>query len=68
MQSTTGPAKVATYDNHVSLVRVGINVRRRSKSQTVNYRTTQEILALAVPALGKSAVTGLDDEAVTRTR
>jgi UvrD/REP helicase N-terminal domain len=53
------------YDNRVSLARVGINVRDRSKRLTVNYRTTQEILALAVPALGKAAVTGLDDEADT---
>jgi len=51
------------YDNRVSLARVGINVRGRSKRLTVNYRTTQEILALAVPALGKATLTGLDDEA-----
>jgi superfamily I DNA/RNA helicase len=51
------------YDNHVSLAKVGINVRGRSRKLTVNYRTTQEILALAVPALGKAPVTGLDDEA-----
>ena len=55
------------YDNHVSLARVGVNVRGRSKRLTVNYRTTQEILALAVPALGKAAVTGLDDETDTLT-
>jgi superfamily I DNA/RNA helicase len=55
------------YDNHVSLARVGINVRGRSKRLTVNYRTTQEILALAVPALGKARMTGLDDEADTLT-
>jgi len=55
------------YDNHVSLARVGINIRGRSKRLTVNYRTTQEILALAVPALGKASVTGLDDEADTLT-
>lgn len=53
------------YDNHVSLARVGINVRGRSRRLTVNYRTTQEILALAVPALGKARLTGLDDEADT---
>jgi superfamily I DNA/RNA helicase len=53
------------YDNHVSLAKVGVNVRGRSRRLTVNYRTTQEILALAVPALGKMAVTGLDDEADT---
>jgi superfamily I DNA/RNA helicase len=55
------------YDNHVSLARVGVNVRGRSKRLTVNYRTTQEILALAVPALGRASVTGLDDEADTLT-
>jgi len=50
------------YDNHVSLAKVGINVRGRSRRLTVNYRTTQEILALAVPTLGRAPVTGLDDE------
>ena len=57
-----GDAHQRIYDNRVSLARIGINVRGRSKRLTVNYRTTQEILALAVPALGKAAVTGLDDE------
>ena len=57
-----GDAHQRIYDNHVSLARVGVNVRGRSKRLTVNYRTTQEILALAVPALGKASVTGLDDE------
>ena len=50
------------YDNRVSLAKVGISVRGRSRRLTVNYRTTQEILALAVPALGRGPVTGLDDE------
>jgi superfamily I DNA/RNA helicase len=62
-----GDAHQRIYDNHVSLARVGVNVRGRSKRLTVNYRTTQEILALAVPALGKAGVTGLDDEADTLT-
>ena len=62
-----GDAHQRIYDNHVSLARVGVNVRGRSKRLTVNYRTTQEILALAVPALGKARVTGLDDEADTLT-
>ena len=57
-----GDAHQRIYDNHVSLAKVGINVRGRSKRLTVNYRTTQEILALAVPALGKTQITGLDDE------
>jgi superfamily I DNA/RNA helicase len=55
------------YDNDVSLARVGINVRGRSKRLTVNHRTTQEILQLAVPALGQAVITGLDDEADTLT-
>jgi superfamily I DNA/RNA helicase len=62
-----GDAHQRIYDNHVSLAKMGINVRGRSKRLTVNYRTTQEILALAVPALGKAPVTGLDDEADTLT-
>jgi superfamily I DNA/RNA helicase len=62
-----GDAHQRIYDNRVSLARVGVNVRGRSKRLTVNYRTTQEILALAVPALGKASVTGLDDEADTLT-
>ena len=62
-----GDVHQGIYDNHVSLTRVGIDVRGRSKRLTGNYRTTQEILALAVPALGKASVTGLDDEADTLT-
>ena len=57
-----GDAHQRIYDNRVSLAKVGINVRGRSRRLTVNYRTTQEILALAVPTLGKAPVTGLDDE------
>jgi superfamily I DNA/RNA helicase len=62
-----GDAHQRIYDNHVSLAKVGINVRGRSRRLTVNYRTTQEILALAVPVLGKTTITGLDDEADTLT-
>jgi superfamily I DNA/RNA helicase/mRNA-degrading endonuclease RelE of RelBE toxin-antitoxin system len=50
------------YDHHVSLNSLGINVRGRSRRLTMNYRTTQEILAWAVPRLGKGPVTGIDDE------
>jgi superfamily I DNA/RNA helicase len=46
----------------VSPIPASVNVRGRSRRLTVNYRTTQEILALAVPTLGKAPVTGLDDE------
>jgi superfamily I DNA/RNA helicase len=60
-----GDAHQRIYDNHVSLARLGINVRGRSERLTVSYRTTEEIRALAVRALGKASVTGLDDEADT---
>jgi superfamily I DNA/RNA helicase len=60
-----GDAHQRIYDNRVSLARMGVNVRGRSKRLTVNYRTTQEILALAVPTLGRASFTGLDDEADT---
>jgi superfamily I DNA/RNA helicase len=50
------------YDHHVSLNSLGINGRGRSRRLTMNYRTTQEILAWAVPRLGRSPVTGIDDE------
>jgi hypothetical protein len=57
-----GDAHQRIYDNRVSLAKLGINVRGRSRRLTVNYRTTQEILALALSALGKAPVTGLDGE------
>jgi hypothetical protein len=49
------------YDNHVSLAKLAINVRGRSRRLTVNYHTTQEILAVAVPTLGQGSFAGLDD-------
>jgi superfamily I DNA/RNA helicase len=53
------------YDSRVSLASLGIQVRGRSRRLTVNYRTTQEILAWAVPLLGPARVMGLDGEADT---
>jgi superfamily I DNA/RNA helicase len=50
------------YDNRVSLSSLNINVRGRSRRLSLNYRTTQEILAWAVPLLGTEPVTGLDGE------
>jgi superfamily I DNA/RNA helicase len=50
------------YDNRVSLASLGISVRGRSRRLSLNYRTTQEILAWAVPVLGEDPVTGLDGE------
>ena len=50
------------YDNRVSFTSLGIQVRGRSRRLTLNYRTTQEILAWAVPLLGKAPITGLDDQ------
>jgi superfamily I DNA/RNA helicase len=51
------------YDNRVSLASLGISVRGRSRRLRVNYRTTQEILAWAVPLLGAAPIIGLDGEA-----
>jgi UvrD/REP helicase N-terminal domain/UvrD-like helicase C-terminal domain len=51
------------YDNRVSLASLGVQVRGRSRRLRVNYRTTQEILAWAVPLLGAAPIIGLDGEA-----
>jgi superfamily I DNA/RNA helicase len=51
------------YPNRVSLAALGISVRGRSRKLSLNYRTTQEILAWAMPLLGSGPVTGLDGEA-----
>ena len=53
------------YDNRVSLASLRISVRGRSRRLSLNYRTTQEILAWAVPLLGTEPVTGLDGEVDT---
>jgi hypothetical protein len=50
------------YDSRVSLASMRISVRGRSRRLSLNYRTTQEILAWAVPLLGADPVTGLDGE------
>ena len=53
------------YANRVSLHSLRISVRGRSHRLSLNYRTTQEILAWAVPLLGTEPVTGLDGEAAS---
>ena len=50
------------YDNQVSLSSLGVGIRGRSRKLTINYRTTQEILAWSVRLLANQAPTGLDDE------
>jgi hypothetical protein len=50
------------YDSRVSLASLQISVRGRSRRLSLNYRTTEEILAWTVPLLGAEPVTGLDDE------
>ena len=50
------------YDNRVSLASLQISVRGRSRRLSLSYRTTQEILAWAVPLLGADPVVGLDGE------
>ena len=51
------------YDNHVSLASMGIEVRGRSRKLTINYRTTQEILAWSVRFYQRSAAEILAKEA-----
>ncbi len=48
------------YHSRVSLASLQICVRGRSRRLSLNYRTTQEILARAVPLLGADPVIGLD--------
>jgi hypothetical protein len=50
------------YNNRVSLASLRISVRGRSCRLSLSYRTTQEILAWAVPLLGTETATGLDGE------
>ena len=50
------------YSNRVSQASLRISVRGRSRKLSLNYRTTQEILAWAMPLLGSDPVTGLDGE------
>jgi hypothetical protein len=50
------------YNNRASLEGLRISVRGRSHRLSLSYRTTQEILAWAVPLLGKDPVSGLDGE------
>ncbi|HEY0717602.1 MAG TPA: UvrD-helicase domain-containing protein, partial [Streptosporangiaceae bacterium] len=50
------------YPSRVSLAALRISVRGRSRKLSLNYRTTQEILAWAMPLLGSDPVTGLDGE------
>ena len=51
------------YGNRVALASLRISVRGRSRRLSLNYRTTQEILAWALPLLGADPVTSLDGEA-----
>ena len=51
------------YSSRASLASLRISVRGRSRKLSLNYRTTQEILAWATPLLGSDPVTGLDGEA-----
>ena len=51
------------YSSRASLASLRISVRGRSRKLSLNYRTTHEILAWAMPLLGSDPVTGLDGEA-----
>ncbi|MET9244940.1 UvrD-helicase domain-containing protein [Nonomuraea sp. NPDC003709] len=49
------------YSNYVSLGSLGINIRGRSSRLTLSYRTTHEILGMAVRLLGQEEWDDLDD-------
>ncbi len=57
----TGDPHQRIYGNHVSLRRIGIDVRGRAARLRVNYRTTAEILRWSMRILGGSAVADLDE-------
>jgi hypothetical protein len=49
------------YDSKVSLARLGIEVRGRSRKLNINYRTTHEILEWSMKVLNGAPAVGLDD-------
>jgi Superfamily I DNA and RNA helicases len=57
----TGDPHQRIYGNHVSLRRVGIDVRGRSAQLRINYRTTAEILHWSMQILGDAAIADLDE-------
>jgi superfamily I DNA/RNA helicase len=59
-----GDAHQRIYARKIVLSRVGINVRGRSRTLRINYRTTDEIRKWAVGALAGKAVDDLDGEQV----
>ncbi len=58
-----GDAHQRIYANQVSLSRLGIETRGRSRRLTVNYRTSQEILRCGLAVLGGERFDDLDGEA-----
>lgn len=50
------------YPHQVSLHRMGIEVRGRSHTLKISYRTTQEILRWSLGVLGREPRAGLDDD------
>lgn len=59
----TGDPHQRIYNAAVSLSGLGIATRGRARRLRVSYRTTQEILAAAVPTLGGDVIEALGDEA-----
>lgn len=50
------------YGQPVTLGRLGVGIRGRSKRLTLNYRTTREILKTALTIAADANVDGLDGE------
>lgn len=58
----TGDPHQRIYNGAVTLSRLGIETRGRARRLRVSYRTTQEILAAAVPTLGPDVIESLGDD------
>lgn len=56
----TGDTHQRIYDNHVSLGSLGVNIRGRSARLTLSYRTTRQILAVALEIMSGEVYDDLD--------
>ena len=57
-----GDAHQRIYDHHVSLLRLGIDTRGRSKRLKINYRTSQQILGWTLGILTGQPIDDLDGD------
>lgn len=57
-----GDAHQRIYDHHVSLLRLGIDTRGRSRRLKINYRTSQQILGWTLGVLTGQSIDDLDGD------